>query len=136
MRHSEPSLFERLISVGSYLTLGFIGMIWFLLNAVVLKKPNGKYLIYNLIQSFILSILYAIFTYAYDIFIGLYIRIPYIGNLFLKGHIFLFETPVFNTMSFVNFILLLLMIYLSSIALFGRLPYIPFITDVTKKAFR
>lgn len=135
-RHDEAGLFDRFIAVTSYLTLGFTGMIWFLLNAIVLRKPMKVYLTYNLVQSFVLSILYAIFTLLYDILMGILVNIPFIGSLFFRLHIFLFETPVFNTLSFVNFILIIFAGYLSLVAAFGQLPRIPFITDVVKKAFR
>ena len=136
MQHKfEVSIFERIIAAGSYLTLGTIGFIWFLISILVLKKPMSRYLTCNLVQSFVLSILYAIVTLAYSIFIGLLTSIPFIGTLFLKLHIFLFATPIFNTMNFINYLILLFLCYLSFIALFGKLPYVPYITDIAKKIF-
>ncbi len=136
MQHNTgASPFDRLIAAGSYLTLGTVGMIWFLISILVIKKPMSRYLTCNLIQSFVLSIIYAIFTLAYNIFIGLFVAIPVIGKLFYKFHVFLFETPVFNTMSLVNHILLLFICYLSIIAILGKLPFVPYITDVAKKLF-
>lgn len=134
-RNIEPSIFERIIASGSYLTLGTIGFIWFLISILLIKKPMSKYLTCNLVQSFVLSILYAIVTLAYSIFIGLLTSIPFIGTLFLKLHIFLFATPIFNTMNFINYLILLFLCYLSFIALFGKLPYVPYITDIAKKIF-
>lgn len=134
-RSLEPSIFERIIAAGSYLTLGTIGFIWFLVSILLIKKPMSKYLTCNLVQSFVLSILYAIITLAYSIFIGLLTSIPFIGTLFLKLHIFLFATPIFNTMNFINYLILLFLCYLSFIALFGKLPYVPYITDIAKKIF-
>ena len=136
MRHnSEAALFDRLIAAGSYLTLGTIGMIWFLINAVVIRKPFNRYLMCNIIQSFVLSIVYAILSLAYNIFADLLMNMPLIGKLFLKFHVFLFGTPIFNTMSFINFIIFIFICYLSIIALFGKLPFVPYITDISKKLF-
>lgn len=134
MRHNDCApLFDRLIAAGSYLTLGTIGIIWLLISAVVIKRPMGGFLTCNLIQSFVLSIFYAIFSLAYNIFIGILISLPFAGKMFLKLHIFLFEAPIFSTMSFINYILLLFVCYLSVIALFGKLPFVPYITDIAKK---
>lgn len=136
MQHkTDVPVFERLVAAGSYLTLGTIGMVWFIISTLVLKKPMSRYLACNVIQSFVLSILYAIITLAYSIFIGLLMSIPIIGKLFLRIHIFFFETPIFNTMNFINYLILLFLCYLSFIALFGKLPYVPYITDITKKMF-
>ena len=136
MQHNvEIPLFDRIIAAGSYLTLGTVGMIWFLISVLVVKKPMRRYLTCNIIQSFILSILYAILSLAYGIFIGLLTSIPVIGTLFLKLHIFLFATPIFNTMNFINYLILLFLCYLSLIALFGKLPYVPYITDIAKRMF-
>lgn len=133
MQHSEAPAFDRLIATGSYLTMGAVGMVWFLLNFLFIKKPMKPYLMCNIIQSFIISILFAIFNLAYNIFIDLLVSIPFIGKLFLRIHIILFATPVFSTLSLINYIVLLFLIYLSALALFGKLPYVPKITDITKK---
>lgn len=131
--NNEPTLFERLLATGSYLTMGTVGMVWFLLNFLIIKKPMKRYLMLNIMQSFILSILYAILTLAYNIVIDLLGAIPFIGKLFIKIHVWLFLTPVFSTLSLVNYILLLFFIYLSILALFGNLPYVPYITNAVKK---
>ena len=132
MQHNEPNLLERFISSGSYLTVGLIGMVWFLVNFFIIKKPMSKFLMYNIIQSFVISIIYAIITTAYNIFIDLFIAIPFIGGIFRFMHNLLFATPIFNTMSLINFILLIFFIYLALFPLFGKLPFIPFITTAAK----
>lgn len=134
MQHkTDVTISDRILATGSYLTLGFIGMIWLIVSMLIVKKPMSRYLTCNIVQSFVLSILYAILSLAYSIFIGLLTSIPFIGGLFLKLHIFLFATPVFNTMNFINYLILLFLCYLSIIAIFGKLPYVPYITDIAKK---
>ncbi len=132
---NEGTLFERFVAAGSYLTLGTIGMIWFIVNALVVKAPMSKYLTTNLVQSFVLSIIYAIVTLIYNTFIGLLASIPFIGKLFTALHVFIFQTPVYHTMSLIHFILVVFLIYLSLISLIGKLPYVPYITDVSKKIY-
>lgn len=136
MQRNEAPLFDRLIAAGSYLTLGTVGMIWFILSFIFIKKPMSPFLTCNVVQSVIISILFAIFSLAYEIFIGILVNLPFVGKLFLRGHIFLFETPVFNTMSLINYLIFLFICYLSVIALFGKLAYVPYITDMAKKLFR
>ena len=132
MQHNEPSIVEKFISVGSYITLGLIGMIWFIANFLVIKQPMSKFLMYNIIQSFILSIIYAIFITAYNIFIDILMAIPFIGGLFRFLNNLLFGTPVFSTMSLMNFLIFAFVIYLSIFPIFGKLPFVPFVTNMTK----
>ena len=136
MQPNNVSLADRLIATGSYLTLGLVGMVWLILNYLVVKKPMSKFLAYNVVQSFVLSILYAIFTSLYNIFIGILVGIPFVGKLFLFIHNFLFETPIFHTMNFVNFVTLILLLYLSLFAIFAYLPYVPFVTNIAKSVYK
>ena len=132
MQHSEISLTDRIIAILSYLTLGLVGIIWFVINYLFIKKPINKFLMYNLVQSFVLSILYAIIVYAYGIIAGLLFAIPFIGKLLYMIHIFVCETPIFFTMSLINFLLIIFLVYLSVFAFLGQLPKIPYITDMAK----
>lgn len=131
-RNSENVIFERLIAAGSYLTLGLVGMVWFLLSFILLKKPMSRFLTCNIVQSFVISILYAIISLCYTIFIGILVNLPWVGRLLYRMHVFLFETPIYNTLSFINFFILIFLCYLSVFALLGKLAYVPFVTDITK----
>ena len=133
---NETPLFERLIAIGSYMTFGTVGMIYLLLNYFVIKRPASRFLTTNIIQSFILSILYAIFSLLYGIFMPILVSIPLVGKILLFIHNFLFETPIYFSWSFINFIIVLFLIYLSLFALFAKLPYIPFVTDISKEIFK
>ncbi len=130
---SQVPLFDRLIAAGSYLTLGTVGMVWFLINFIVVKKPMSRFLTYNIFQSFILSILFAIISLAYSVFIGILTSLPFVGKLFYDMHIFLLQTPIYNTMNFINFIIFIFISYLAIFALFAQLPFIPFVSDLVKK---
>ena len=135
MQHNNISVMDKVIAIFSYLTVGFIGMIWFLINTLFIKKPMSNYLKYNLVQSFIISIFLAIFSLAYNIISYFLFDLGPLGNMFRAAHNFIFATPIFNTLTLVNFVLLAFVIYLSVIAFFGQLPYVPYITDVAKKIF-
>lgn len=135
MQHNNITLLDKIIAVFSYMTLGFLGMIWFLVNTLIIRKPMSNFLKYNLVQSFIISIILAIATYAYEIISGIVFNLGFIGDIFKMAHIYIFATPIFNTMNFANYILLLFLIYLSVFALFGKLPFVPYITDIAKKIF-
>ncbi|MCD8024063.1 MAG: hypothetical protein LUE64_00845 [Candidatus Gastranaerophilales bacterium] len=134
-RENSITPLERFLSAGSYLTLGVIGMIWFIINAFLFRRANSKYLVLNLVQSFIICIIFSIISLSYSIFIGILINLPLIGKFFLKMHILLFSAPIFATMSFINYVILLFLIYLSFISIFGKLPYVPFVTDIAKKMY-
>lgn len=135
-QHNSVLLYERFLAAASYLTLGLIGMLWFLFNHFAFKKQMSAFLTYNIVQSFLLSIIYAILTSLYNIFIGLLISIPFIGKIFLYLHNFLFNIPIFYTLNFINFIILICLLYLSLFALFAKLPFIPYITNIAKSLYR
>ena len=133
VRHSgDISASDRFIAACSYLTLGTIGFVWFILNMFILKKAFTRFLMCNLIQSFVLAILYAILSLVLRTFFGILAAIPYLGKIFLNFMIFI-SAPIFHTLSLINAATLLFLAYLALFSLFGKLPYIPFITDIAKK---
>ncbi len=132
MQHSEISLWERLLAAGSYLTLGLVGFVWILINHFVIKSEPSRFLNCNLFQSFMISIIFAVLSMAYKIFIGLLIAIPFLGKLFYMLHVFIFMTPIFHTLTLANFVVFVVLVYLSVFALLGTLPFIPYITKIVK----
>lgn len=132
MPHSEIPVQERVIASLSYLSLGFIGFIWFCVNYFIIKKPMSDFLKCNIIQSFVLSIFYAILMTAYNILMGILFAIPFVGAAFYFIHNIIFATPIFFTLSLINFIILIFLAYLAIFPLFGKLPFIPCITQITK----
>ena len=132
MQHNEIPYTERIIASGSYLTMGLVGFVWFLLSYFVLKKEMSKFLSCNIFQSFIISILCAVLSIVYDIVMRIIFAIPFIGKFFYFLHVLIFSTPIFNTLTLANFITLAILLYLSIFPLFGTLPFIPYITNVVK----
>lgn len=132
MQHSEVGITERIVAAASYLTMGFIGLVWFLLNYFVLKKEMSKFLSCNIFQSFIISLIVAIFSLLYQTFVSILFVIPFIGKLIYFLHVLIFATPIFNTLTLANFITFIILVYLSVFALLGTLPFIPYITKMVK----
>lgn len=130
MAKETPSLLDRFIAVGSYLTLGTIGMLYFLINATVLKKPLGRFLAANLFQSFIISIVAAILITLGGIISDLLSGLLTLQNFQVVA--LLYYTVLGIKLSLGNLLLLAFLIYLSIFSLFGMLPYIPGITNMAK----
>lgn len=133
MQRSEVSLVERIVAAASYLTMGLVGFIWFLINYFVVKKEMSNFLRLNLFQSFIIAILFAVLSLIYQTVVGILFVIPFLGKIIYYMHIMVFATPVFNTLTLINYIVLGILIYLSIFAFLGTLPFIPYITNTVKK---
>ena len=71
---------ERIISAASYLTAGGAGFIW-LLIAAIMKKHVTPFLLYHIMQSIFLSILYFIIATLAELVYAILYRIPLINAI-------------------------------------------------------
>ncbi len=117
---------ERIISAASYLTAGGAGFVW-LIIAAVLRKRVTPFLMYHILQSIFLSILYfLVATFAELIYVILYRiplinAIPYIINMPLS---FLFNLSVIQTITTA------IILYLAITSAMGLYSYLPWVSDI------
>ncbi len=126
---------EKIISVLSYLTMGIVGLIW-LIIAYFLKKDLRYFLKYNIIQSMFISILLAILKLALDIILSIIAKIPFIDIIAAAiNFIISFKVLFIFNLSFSIFeiCLHLLFFYIIIGIFFGRIFYIPYLTDFMNK---
>ena len=117
---------ERIISAASYLTAGGAGFVW-LIIAAILKKHVTPFLLYHILQSIFLSILYfLIATFAELIYIILY-RIPVINAI---PYLINMPLPVAHGLSLVQVITTAIILYLAITAGMGLYSYIPWVSDI------
>ena len=117
---------ERIISAASYLTAGGAGFIW-LIIAAILKKHVTPFLLYHILQSIFLSILYfLIATFAELIYIILY-RIPVINAI---PYLINMPLPVAHGLSLVQVITTAIILYLAITAGLGLYSYFPWVSDI------
>ena len=117
---------ERIISAASYLTAGGIGFVW-LIIAAILRKRVTPFLMYHILQSIFLSILYFLLvTFAELIFVILY-RIPFINAIpyFINVSLpFLFNLSVLQALT------TLVILYLAITSGIGMYSYLPWVSDI------
>jgi len=129
MRNSnEPMLIDRVISVLTYLTMGFIGFIWIIIS--VLNKKNIKpFIKFNIFQSILISLILVVFNLAMTLFLQIVGIIPFVGQAFLNIYYYLFNFPIIFTLSLFNIAFISLLIYLIFNSFMGKYPEIPVISD-------
>ena len=117
---------ERIIASTSYLTAGMVGFVW-LIIAAVMRKHATQFVMYHIMQSIFISILYFLLsTFAELVYVILY-RIPVINAI-----------PYYINMplgfafglSIIQLITTVIILYLAITAFMGMFSYIPWVSDI------
>lgn len=117
---------ERIISAASYLTAGGAGFVWLIIAALI-KKHVTPFLLYHIIQSIFLSILYfLIATFAELIYVILY-RLPVINAI---PYLINMPLPMAYGLSVVQLVTTSIVLYLAITAGMGLYSYIPWVSDI------
>ena len=117
---------ERIISAASYLTAGFAGFIW-LIIAAILRKRVTPFLMYHILQSIFLSILYFLLvTFAELIYVILY-RIPLINAI---PYFINMPLPFLFNLSIVQTLTTAIILYLAITSAMGMYSYLPWVSDI------
>ncbi len=131
---------EKIVSVLSYVTMGIIGLIWIII-AHFMNRKIKYFLLYNIVQSMIISIILAIFKLLTDILLLLVSKIHFLDflaaivNLLISVKIVRFQT-IGLSFSLIELLVFLLLVYICIGIFFGRIFYIPFLTDFMQKILR
>ncbi len=128
------SAVDRIISIFTYYTLGFFGLIW-LLFCHLTKKRIDSFLAFNIYQSIFLSVVFTVIVYLYSISLNLISVVPFIGKLAVKFDIFINQTPIYFSYTISTLVLFIILLYLSIFSLMGKKPYVPLISDVINSNF-
>ncbi len=142
MPHSNNiiSPIEKIISVLSYVTMGIAGLLWLIL-AYFLKKKLRYFLMYNIAQSMIIAIILAIFKLLTDIILSLIAKISFLDfimaifNLVISFKIIRISNSGIS-FTILELLLLMLLGYIIFGILFGRIFYIPYLSDFMKKVMK
>ena len=142
MPHSNNiiSPIEKIISVLSYVTMGIAGLLWLIL-AYFLKKKLRNFLMNNIAQSMIIAIILAIFKLLTDIILSLIAKISFLDfimaifNLVISFKIIRISNSGIS-FTILELLLLMLLGYIIFGILFGRIFYIPYLSDFMKKVMK
>jgi len=131
MLRLQASWFDRIVSVISYLTAGWGGIIVLVLMYIRKKSPSS-FLTYNVSQSILVSLIYFILAMSMGIILQILSLIPIIN--YLTAQItFIFSRPVIGDYSLIQAFVAGLVIYMSVLALAGKYPRVFFISRILDK---
>ena len=126
MHHSKQIYpIERIISSASYLSAGMAGFVW-LLIAALCKKKVTPFLLYHIMQSIFLSLLYYIIIVLADLIYAILYKIPLINAI-----PYLLNMPIsfLCNLSIIQTITSCIILYLAITAGIGQYSYLPWISD-------
>ena len=125
-KYDNPYPIEKIISAATYLTAGGAGFIW-LIIAAIFKKTVRPFLMYHILQSIFLSILF----YLINIFmqlIGIIIyKIPVINAI---PYFINMPIQMFLGLSILQICTTLIILYLAITSFLGYYSYIPWVSDI------
>ncbi len=142
MQHSSSSkiyLIEKIISVLTYITMGLAGLIW-LMIAYFNKKKLKFFLMYNIVQSMIISIFCVAIKLIVDIILEIFARIPFLD--FVAAIIYyvisfkIIRLSSGLSFTFFQLILTILLGYIIAGIFMGRIFYIPVLSRFMNKTMQ
>lgn len=134
-RGIRMQLMERIICSLSYITFGIAGVIWIVVS-YILKNSMSPFCTYNVYQSIFFSVFLYILTLFCEIAAGILTAVPFLGKLINSFTLFFTQTPIYFGHSLWGLIVFIISCYLALWSLFGRYPYLPFISDIMNTNFR
>ncbi len=132
--------FEKIISILSYLSMGLIGLI-FLIISYITKKRLKFFLMYNITQSIIISVILAIFKLIIDIVLSITALIPFLDFIVAVINIILtfkvLTIPILHlSFSIFEILVTILLMYIVFGVCLGKIFYIPKLTDFMNKILK
>ena len=120
--------------------MGIAGLIWIII-AYICKRNLRFFLMYNICQSMVISIILTIITLVLNIVMSILALIPFINllaaklNYLISLKIITTYPPVFS-LSIFQFIIILILAYIIAGVIFGRIFYVPLLTNLMQKVMR
>lgn len=125
----KPYPIERILSAATYLTAGGVGFVWLIIAAFT-KKHVTQFLMYHILQSIFVSILFFLISILGELIFMILYRIPlinaipYLINLPLP---FLFDLSIIQTLTTT------VILYLAITAGMGYYSYLPWVSDIIRQ---
>ena len=130
MRTSNgPYAIERILSAATYLTAGGVGFVW-LIIAAFMRKHITPFLMYHILQSIFLSILFFLISILGELIYVILYRIPVINSI---PYWLSFPMPFLLNLSVVQAFTTLVILYLAITSFMGLYSYIPWVSDIIRQ---
>lgn len=119
---------ERILSVGTYLTAGGIGFVW-LIIAAFLKKRVTPFLMYHIMQSIFISILFFLLSILGNLIYVILYKIPLINAI---PYFINMPLPFLFGLSLIQCFTTTIILYCAIMAGAGYYSYLPWVSDIIK----
>ena len=125
----KPYAIERILSAATYLTAGGVGFVW-LIIAAFLKKHVTPFLMYHILQSIFLSILFFLVSILGELLFVILYRIPFVNAI---PYLLAMPVPFLFNLSIVQAFTTLVILYLAITSFVGYYSYIPWVSDIINR---
>ena len=125
------SFSDRIVSGFSYVTGGWVGIIWMVILYFT-KKTASRFLRFNVMQSVIFAIIYYILSVLTGAILTLLSKIPFVQIIVSWIQLILFR-PFVGNYSALQIIIDLFILYLFAFSLIGRYPRVYKISEFIQK---
>ncbi len=118
------------------MTAGGAGFIW-LIIAAIFKKTVQPFLMYHILQSIFLSILFFLLKVFAGFLIIILLKIPLISLLVEKlVYYTMIPIPLFFNLDIIHIITTSIILYLAITSFLGYYSYLPWVSDIISGNFR
>lgn len=124
----KPYPIERILSVATYVTAGGVGFIW-LIIAAFMRKQVTKFLMYHIMQSIFISILFFLLSLLSELVFVILYKIPIINAI---PYFVNMPLPFMFGLSIIQTITTTIILYLAIMAGLGYYSYLPWVSDIIK----
>ena len=126
------SIFERVISVLSYLTGGFVGFVY-AIGIFFMKRRLTAFLRYNILQSILVSFLIYVLSLVIGLIFSILSHIPFI-QILVSWIYLIFNKSFIGSYSIIQIFIFGLYLYMAGLAFVGRYPRVYMISDIVKRS--
>lgn len=124
----NPYPIERILSATTYLTAGGVGFVW-LIIAALLKKRVTSFLMYHIMQSIFISILFFLISILGELIFVILYKIPLINAI---PYLVNMPLPFAFGLSIVQLFSTTIILYLAITSALGYYSYLPWISNIIK----
>lgn len=122
----KPYPIERILSAASYLTAGGVGVVWLIL-AALLRKRVTTFLMYHIMQSVFISILFFLLSVLGNLIYVILYKIPLINAI---PYFINMPLPFLFGLSLVQMITTAIILYCAIMAALGYYSYLPWVSNI------
>ena len=126
------SIFERVISVLSYLTGGFVGFVY-AIGIFIMKRRLTAFLRYNILQSILVSFLIYVLSLVIGLIFSILSHIPFI-QILVSWIYLIFNKSFIGSYSIIQIFIFGLYLYMAGLAFVGRYPRVYMISYIVKRS--